>query len=243
MTLQTNTRLFEVKSALLNFIRKNALKRNDQLPSEAQLASILGVSRNTLREAYISLENDGVIVRRHGIGTFVASLPRIQDSLNDFFPFAHIILEKGYTPRFETLELKPIEANDKVSEGLQISPSTQVLCLKRLVYADQNPAIYILDYFAPEIESLEIDWDQFDGNLVQFLSKYLKTSLHQIKSQIRAAAVNSDIVNDLKLPEDTPVLNVQSIIYDLANKPITYSKIYFNSEIVELTTVRIIPKT
>ena len=243
MTLQTNTRLFEVKSALLTFIRKNALKRNDQLPSEAQLASILGVSRNTLREAYISLENDGVIVRRHGIGTFIASLPRIQDSLNDFFPFAHIILEKGYTPRFETLELKTVEANDNVAEGLLIPPSSEVLCLERLVYADQNPAIFILDYFAPEIQYLEINWDQFDGNLVQFLSKYLKTSLHQIKSQIRATAVDPEIVNDLKLPEETPVLNVQSIIYDLANKPITYSKIYFNSEIVELTTVRIIPKT
>ena len=242
MTIQTNTRLFEVKSALLTFIRKNKLKRNDQLPSEAQLASNLGVSRNTLREAYISLENDGVIVRRHGIGTFIASLPRIQDSLNDFFPFAHIILEKGYTPRFETLELNQVEANDQVAEGLHIPSSSEILCLKRLVYADQNPAIYILDYFAPEVQSFDINWDQFDGNLVEFLSKYLKTSLHQIKSQIRAAAVNSDIVNELKLPEKSPVLNVQSIIYDLDNKPITYSKIYFNSDIVELTTVRIIRK-
>ena len=232
-----------MKSALLTFIRKNALKRNDQLPSEAQLAAHLGVSRNTLREAYISLENDGVIVRRHGIGTFIASLPRIQDSLNDFFPFAHIILEKGYTPRFETLELSTVAVNGKISEGLQIPPSTEVLCLKRLVYADQNPAIYILDYFAPEVQSFDIDWDQFDGNLVQFLSQYLKTSLHQIKSQIRASAIGPDIASDLKLPEQSPVLNVQSIIYDLENKPITYSKIYFKSDIVELTTVRIIPKT
>jgi GntR family transcriptional regulator len=243
MAIQTNTRLFEVKSALLTFIRKNALKRNDQLPSEAQLASHLGVSRNTLREAYISLENDGVIVRRHGIGTFIASLPRIQDSLNDFFPFAHIILEKGYTPRFKTLDLRSVEAMDIVAEGLQITSSTEVLCLKRLVYADQTPAIYILDYFAPEVQSLDINWDNFDGNLVQFLSKYLKIPLHQIKSNIHAAAVGPEIVNDLKLPEKSPVLNVYSIIYDLNNKPITFSKIYFNSTIVELTTVRIIPKS
>ncbi len=243
MALQTNTRLFEVKSALLTFIRKNELKRNDQLPSEAQLASILGVSRNTLREAYISLESDGVIVRRHGIGTFIASLPRIQDSLNDFFPFAHIILEKGYSPKFKTLEIDLVKADDDTLEGLQISQPSKVLCLKRLVYADKNPAIFILDYFAPEIASFDIDWEQFDGNLVQFLSKYLKTPLHQIKSNIRAAAVDSEIVNDLKLQEKNPVLNVHSIIYDLDNKPITFSKIYFNSTIVELTTVRIIPKT
>jgi len=243
MTIQTNTRLFEVKSALLTFIRKRKLKRNDQLPSEAQLASILGVSRNTLREAYISLENEGVIVRRHGIGTFIASLPRIQDSLNDFFPFAQIILDKGYIPKFTTLEIKPSAADDEVAEGLNLPESSPVLCLKRLVFADQNPAMYILDYFPPEVDSLDVHWDQFDGNLVQFLSKYLETPLHQIKSNIRASALTPDMVNALKLPENTPVLNVRSVIYDLDNKPITFSKIYFNSTIVELTTVRIIPKS
>ena len=42
-----------------------------QLPSEPQLAAELGVSRATIREALTILAREGVIVRRHGVGTFV----------------------------------------------------------------------------------------------------------------------------------------------------------------------------
>ncbi len=100
MAIITDTRLNQVKAYMLSYITQNNLKRNDQLPSEAAIAKQLGVSRNTLREAYISLENEGVIIRRHGIGTFVANPPLIQDSLNDFSPFAQIIQNVGYTPNF-----------------------------------------------------------------------------------------------------------------------------------------------
>ena len=79
MKINFDTRLSQVKSAVLEYISQNGLKRNSQLPSEANIAKTLGVSRNTLREAYISLENEGVIIRRHGIGTFVAHPPIIHD--------------------------------------------------------------------------------------------------------------------------------------------------------------------
>lgn len=45
---------------------------NSRLPSERQLASDLGVARNTLREALDILESRGMIMRRAGAGSFVA---------------------------------------------------------------------------------------------------------------------------------------------------------------------------
>ena len=44
----------------------------DRLPSEIELSQQLGISRPTLREALRHLEEEGTIVRRHGVGTFVA---------------------------------------------------------------------------------------------------------------------------------------------------------------------------
>jgi GntR family transcriptional regulator len=42
-----------------------------QLPSEGEFARQLGISRPTLREALHSLELEGLIYCRHGVGTFV----------------------------------------------------------------------------------------------------------------------------------------------------------------------------
>jgi len=243
MKINFDTRLSQVKSAVLEYISQNGLKRNSQLPSEANIAKTLGVSRNTLREAYISLENEGVIIRRHGIGTFVAHPPIIHDSLNSFFPFAHIIHKVGYTPHFKTFSNRIIDASKEVAERLNLSLPTEVRCLRRLVLADDRPAMYVIDYFPPSIETENIDWEKFDGNLVNFLSQNISIQLHQIQSEIRAAAIDKHVSSYLGLPEGKPVLSIRSTIFNLDNKPITFSRIHFNSEIVELTTVRMIPKS
>ena len=240
MTINTNKRIHQVKAYLLNYINQEQLKRNDQLPSEAAIAKTLGVSRNTLREAYISLENEGIIIRRHGIGTFVAHSPVIRDSLNDFSPFAQIIRDGGYAPSFETIEvlfeIPPID----VSDALGISPEEKIRCIKRIVRADKKAVIYVEDYISPFVQAEAPDWNKFDGNMVDFLASVLDTRLHQIQSNIRAGSLSSEISRYLESEPGTPILSVRSTIYTIDNQAISYSKICFSSDIVEFNIVRMI---
>ena len=240
MKINTKTRLNQVKTYLINYIVQNQLKRNDQLPSEAAIAKALGVSRNTLREAYISLENEGIIVRRHGIGTFVAQSPVIQDSLNDFSPFAQIILDSGYTPAFKTLSMEIKPAPEDVNDVFQTSPDENIRLIKRIVLADEQPVIYVEDYVSPLVEASSPNWEAFDGNMVHFLAGALDTPLHQIQSRIRAASLDSETAQYLKMEAGTPILSVRSTIFTVDNQPVNYSKLCFNSSIIELHIVRII---
>lgn len=57
---------------LRDYIREHDLAPGDRLPSEADLAAELGVSRLTLREATRSLQTLGVIEAQHGNGLFVS---------------------------------------------------------------------------------------------------------------------------------------------------------------------------
>jgi len=242
-TFNTGPRSQQVKGYILNYISQNHLKQNDQLPSEAAIAKKLGVSRNTIREAYISLENEGIIVRRHGIGTFVAHSPFIRDSLNEFSPFAQIIHEGGYVPHFETLSMTVTQVPNEIIDALDCSPSEKLRCIDRLVYADQQPAIFVTDYLAPLVEEADLPWGIFKGNMVQFLGASLEPSLHQIRSYIRAGVITPEISSYMKLSTGTPVLSVRSTIYNVDNRPVNFSRIFFNSSIVELSTVRMIRST
>ncbi len=240
MTINTSSRIQQSKEYLLNYIAENQLRRNDQLPSEATIAKTLGVSRNTLREAYISLESEGVIIRKHGIGTFISNSSVIQDSLNEFLPFAQIIKEGGYTPGFKTLSMAYVNAPPDISEIFATSPTQELRCIKRIVLADQQAVIHIEDYIAPNVDATIQNWDAFDGNMVEFLAASLTTPLHQIQSRIRAAALSSDVSQYLELDEGAPILSVRSTIFAADNQPVTYSKICFNSDIVELNIVRMV---
>jgi len=240
MAITTDSRLNQVKAHMLNYISQNNLKRNDQLPSEASIAKDLGVSRNTLREAYVTLENEGVIVRRHGIGTFVAQPPYIQDSLNEFSPFAQIIQDVGYTPNFKTLSTKIITSPPDVSDVLNQNGTDEVRYIQRLVLADQKPVIYVEDYIPSEIDLQVSSWETFQGNLVEVLAKTLNTPLHQIQSYIQAQSLSADISEFLELPVGAPILGVRSTIFTQDNQAVTFSKLCFNSEIIELNIVRMI---
>jgi len=238
MAISTDTRLNQVKAHMLNYITQNNLQRNDQLPSEAAIAKQLGVSRNTLREAYISLENEGIILRRHGIGTFVAQPPLIQDSLNNFSPFASIIQNVGYKPSFKTLSNDSITVSAEVRDVLKLQETDTVRNIKRMVYADHKPVIFVDDYIPPAVDARVLSWNGFEGNMVEVLSEALKTPLHQIQSYIRADRLTPEISNHLELPAGTPILSVRSTIFDQDNQPVTFSKLCFNSAIIELNIVR-----
>jgi len=65
----------QVIDRLKSDIETGVFKENEKLPSEFELSKSLGVSRATLREALRLLEEENVIVRRHGVGTFVNPKP------------------------------------------------------------------------------------------------------------------------------------------------------------------------
>ncbi len=63
-----------VQEQLKELIQSNSFKEGEKLPSERELAQMLGVSRNVLREAVISLSGDGILEVRERQGIFVRSL-------------------------------------------------------------------------------------------------------------------------------------------------------------------------
>jgi GntR family transcriptional regulator len=65
-----------------------------QLPTEAELCEMLGVSRTVVREALRVLEDDGLVARRHGVGTFVRNHP-ILKNLNFNFGITEMIESAG----------------------------------------------------------------------------------------------------------------------------------------------------
>src|SRR5690606_7684051 len=74
-----------LQTAIKAVIDDGILKVDDALPSERDLANELGISRVTVRNAMRALVEEGVLVQRHGAGTFVA--PRVEQALSRLTSF------------------------------------------------------------------------------------------------------------------------------------------------------------
>jgi DNA-binding FadR family transcriptional regulator len=60
-----------VQGEIRHYIIKQGLRPGDPLKSEAELARLLGVSRNSVREAVKALESTGVLETRRGSGVYI----------------------------------------------------------------------------------------------------------------------------------------------------------------------------
>ena len=86
-------------------ITGGTFRPGSQLPTEAELCEMLGVSRTVVREALRVLEDDGLVARRHGVGTFVRNHP-ILKNLNFNFGITEMIESAGSQPGTSHLAIK-----------------------------------------------------------------------------------------------------------------------------------------
>src|SRR6187431_3320754 len=92
------------EQSLRQAIEQGKFGPGSQLPTEAELCQMLGVSRTVVREALRVLEEDGLVARRHGVGTFVRDHP-ILKNLNFNFGITEMINSAGLGPGTSDLSI------------------------------------------------------------------------------------------------------------------------------------------
>ncbi len=104
----------EVRTLLQERIKSDVYPVGEALPSEVNLAAELGVSRVTLRQVLQSLEEEGVLVKKHGVGTFVSEPPPVLECvLHENLGVTEMIERSGLTPgTVERSVLDPYRAPD-----------------------------------------------------------------------------------------------------------------------------------
>jgi DNA-binding FadR family transcriptional regulator len=79
----------QIADSIQDLIATEQLAPGSQLPSERDLAKLLGVNRATVREAIRALEQRGLLQMRMGSGTYIAAVPlsTVTDSIERYFAF------------------------------------------------------------------------------------------------------------------------------------------------------------
>jgi GntR family transcriptional regulator len=112
------------------------LQVGDALPPERRLATDLGVSRPTLRAVIDELVREGLLLRRHGSGTYVAE-PKIALPLT-MTSFSEDMARRGMRPGSRVVSFERTSAGAKLGQRLAISPVAEVWVITRLRLADDE---------------------------------------------------------------------------------------------------------
>ena len=210
----------ELRQAILN----GTFRPGSQLPTEAELCEMLGVSRTVVREALRVLEDDGLVARRHGVGTFVRNQP-ILKNLNFNFGITEMIESAGLQSGTSHLALLKEAADKTKADQLRVDVGTALLTVERVRTANGRPVVYSLDTLT---ESL-VQRAGIDPQLLMSESIYslLQTSLGQAIeygiARLLPVAAPRHVVEKLQLPSNALALYIVQTDYSSADEPLVYS--------------------
>jgi len=204
----------EAKTELIKMIKKGDFK-NNKLPPEDKLSEMLGISRSTTREALITLDREGIITKKQGIGNLIhnsvlESKMRI-DIIQDFLKIPFVEDKKYFLNEF-------------------------------LYLADDQPAILATNIIpesslnmSPQNEG--IPFNSFKG-FFNLLSKYTNEEVSHSITRSIPSKVDMRISKIFKIKENEPIIKREEFYYGIFDKLICCSEIVFHPRLVDLTIVR-----
>lgn len=228
-----------IRSQLLADMKDGAYASCERLPRESVLAEKLGISRTQLRDILASLEREGFITRRHGVGTIInRHVLNVQTRMDIEVEFLDMIRQSGHEPAVAFVRVSDGTADAQVAAQLRIPEDTPIIRIARLCTADGRPAIYCEDVVEKAKLQRPYTAEELRQPIFDFLQNVCGISSYLDLTDLRPVAADAALADVFQVPQGTPLLNMDEVDYDIEGAPVFASNEYFADGIFHHTVLR-----
>lgn len=217
----------QLKRWIEDAIKRGTINPGDALPSERDLAQRADVSRVTVRKAVQQLVQDGVLVQRHGSGTFVAhETRRVEQSLSQLTSFTEDMARRGMAVRAEWLDRGLYVASPEETIILGLSSGEQVARIARLRLTGDVP----LAIERASLSSIVLpDPAGIGDSLYKYLEKFGVRPVRAIQ-RIRAANIAEEDALLLQVPIGSAGLHIERTSYLATGRVIEFTRSIYRGD-------------
>ena len=228
-----------IRAQLLASMKNGEYASSERLPRESVLSERLGISRTQLRDILASLEREGFITRRHGVGTIInRHVLNVQTRMDIEVEFLDMIRQSGHQAAVAFVRVSDGTADAKIADQLQIPEGTPIIRIARLCTADKKPSIYCEDVIEKAIAKGNYTLKDLKLPIFHFLQQFCGVNAYMDLTDVRPAAADAALSEIFQIPIGTPLLNMDEVDFDIDGKPVFCSREYFVDGIFRLTVMR-----
>ena len=203
------------------------------IPSERQLSADLGVSRLTLRAALDDLAREGYLVRRRGSGTYVQHR-KISQELT-ITSFSDDMRRRGMEPGSRTLSMATISAGARLGRFLNVSPSEQIVVVKRLRLAD-GETMAIETLHIPESLVPGLTPKALNGSFYELLRDRYGVAIAGGTQAIEPTVTNEEESAALGVPLHSPAFLFERTSRDEAGRTVEFVQSVYRGDRYRIVT-------
>lgn len=218
-----------------DMIFQGKLMEGDRLMTEAELSETYEVSRITVRKAIEYLVEEGILVKRQGIGTFVAQ-KRLKRNMDVFMGFTRSCELDGKKPGTTLLCAELSRPDSKDRERLKLHGSEKILKIRRVRLTDDVPVIIEENHF-PQKYAFLLEED-LEKSLYQMLAEHGVT-MGGGNRRISLCTATEEEASILGVKTGDPLLFMQDWCVSSDGEPVHSCKSVINPQryVIEINTV------
>lgn len=202
---------------------ENSWQPGMKIPSENEMAREFDLSVGTVKKSLGVLVNEGVLFRRQGQGTFIAS-PDFSRSFIRFFRYAMTGGKPSEVPGSKILKFEVVSADAKVADVLKLGQEERVYQIKR-VRTIQNAPFALEDLYLPYDKFNGIDEITLENQLLYpIYSKKFSVPIIWADEYLQPETVGKDTAAILEVDGRTPVICIERIAYSYGDLPVEFRR-------------------
>jgi GntR family transcriptional regulator len=220
---------------LTELMGRGDLVAGDRLPREDEFASLLGVSRMTLRQALATLESAGTVERKTGRlgGTFIRE-PRIECDLTGLAGFTEQMRRANVRAGARVVSAETVTANGTVARALSIPRGAAVHEIVRVRTVKREPLAIERSFF-PVGTFPDLLTQRLTGSLYELLTRRYgqppvsaSESLEPVTAREREAAL-------LKVDVSSPLMLIERTAYTSAGLAVEFARDLFRPDRIKIS--------
>ena len=221
---------FQLKQLIRDDIAGGRWHPGDRIPSEHALCDHFAVSRTTVRQALAELENEGLLVKLKGRGTFVAE-PR---SSSWFLQSSHGFHDeatragRAVTSRVLRCEVEPLP--QWAALALDLPSGSSGVTLERLRAVDGEFVMYVESHLLGELGDVVFGADLEAGSLYGALKEQRGIEVAGGRRVVEATTARDELARLLEIEPGAAVLQVQAVSWDASLRPFECYRAWHRSD-------------
>ncbi len=225
----------QIRKTLRDDIVNKVLAPGQKLPSEDELAVRFGVSRMTVRQGIADLIDEGLLYRRHGVGTFV-SQSHIERDHTHLTSFMESAKEEGLDATIRLLIADILPAKLKVARSLSLNEGDLVIRVKTLRFVEKIP-ITVHDAYVPYKLFPQLLQEDLEAQHLWAIFESYGVRVKRAVQRLMAREAEEEIARLLEVDEGVPILYKERTVYLDDGTPVEFTYCYNRGDRYSLTVV------
>ena len=226
---------FQLAELLEEEISSGRWESGQRIPSEPDLCDHYGVSRTTVRQALARLEQEGLVARSKGRGTFVlGQRPRswLIQTTEGFFHEEFV--RTGHRVTSKVLRREQTELPTWAADALDLPHGSRGIILERLRAVDGLIALYVINYLPDRLADIVLGMKDPHESLYRRLVAEEAVTISGGRRSVEAVSAGDKLGSLLEVEPETALAYIESVSWDDDLRPFDSYRAWLRTDRMQL---------